>query len=493
MGSAATAVGACGRTARLAGGCLAAALLLAAAARPVGEVRAQTAEAICVDGGQSGEPFAGVACTQTVASLAEAAKAVAPGGRIVVRAFTSADENSIEGTGTYRDEGLRVAVMVATRANPTIIEAEDFSPDGGYAAPIISGAARVTADWTRTPATEATWQTPWASQPGSGDHSDCIDRIWVSRQPGRTALANFPLTRPMFNQGNDYPADCEANTVAGEPLGPEHVDAFPGSYAWLDNILYVHLPGGEDPNGYTIEVPVRHSMWPGRGSAGLVVRGFRVYHTRNGIDLWHCGNTPEDRCEATHNETSYNTPFGLQPGKYGLLAYNRGVLNTIQLIKITSDFAEIAYNVAGPQLAHGFKLHKVRDCSVHDNVVFGNRLAAEHTATQAGWQMINTRDIVAGIYLRDGTQRCTVSHNLLVGNRTGILVRNDGEVLTRDNLLEGNRLLHNTWALTWRDAELWTYNLARGNVFSAGAQVRWGDEVGGLRDFQAATGMSLGK
>jgi parallel beta-helix repeat protein len=444
-------------------------------------------EVVCVDGGNSGAPFEGVTCDRTVTNLESAADGLQAGSLVVVRAFTSSDPNSIDGTGTYRGEGLLRFKLLGTQAEPIIFQAEHFDASGDFERPIVSGAERVTGDWVRTPGTQATWETPWEVAPGSWGHTACVDRIWVSRPPGRTALANFPLTRPMPNQGNDYPDDCGDNTLAGQPMTPQAVDDFPGSYEWLDGRLYVHLPGGEDPNEHTIEVPVHHSLSPGRGSTGLIIRGFRVYHTVNGIDLWHCGTSPADRCEATHNETSYNTHFGLQPGRYGLLAYNTGQFNTIQLIKITSDFSEIAYNRAGTQLAHGFKLNEVKDCYVHDNVVFGNRVQVTG-GTQAGWGLIGTRDAVAGIYLKNGTQRCRVEGNLVAHNNLGLYLRNDGDTLTEANTLQGNRLLYNSVALAWRDAGLWTYNTAADNVFSPNAQVRWDEQTGSVSEFLAATG-----
>jgi hypothetical protein len=61
---------------------------------------AQSPDALCVDGGLSGEPFAGVNCVQTVASLQEAIDQQGHTRLVVVRAFASNDENSIAGLGT---------------------------------------------------------------------------------------------------------------------------------------------------------------------------------------------------------------------------------------------------------------------------------------------------------------------------------------------------------------------------------------------------------
>jgi parallel beta-helix repeat protein len=454
---------------------------------------AQTPDAICVDGGQSGRPFAGVNCLETVTTLEAAMDSVGRTGLVVVRAFASADENSIVGMGTYRDNGLSSNVVQATAADPIIVQAEGFTEKGYFVRPIIDGAIRVTGPWELVPGTEATWQTPWEEEPGSFAHEACVDRIWVSRVPGRTQLANFPLTRPLLEQGNAFQGDCGANTYQGQSMTPQQVEAFPGSYEWLDNVLYVHLPNGEDPNQYTVEVPFRHSMSPGRGSSGLVVRGFRVYHTQNGIDLWHCGTVEADHCDATYNETSYNTHFGLQPGKYSLLAHNRGVLNTIQMVKITSDFSDISYNLVGPQLSQGFKLNVVHDCQVHHNEVFGNVLGDTPTGTQAGWVMLGTRDTTAGIYLKNETQRCQVYDNYVHHNAVGIYLRNDGDTLTEDNVIQDNSLVYNGVALGWRDDGMWTYNTAAGNIFGWGALVRWGDNTGPAADFVAATGITAGK
>jgi parallel beta-helix repeat protein len=308
-----------------------------------------------------------------------------------------------------------------------------------------------------------------------------------------TQLANFPLTRPLFEQGNEFQGDCGANTYEGQPMTPQHVDDFPGSYQWLDGVLYVHMPNGEDPNDYTVEVPYRHSMSPGRGSSGLVVRGFRVYHTQNGIDLWHCGASEANRCDATHNETSYNTHFGLQPGKHSLLAHNKGVLNTIQLVKITSDFSDISYNVAGPQLSQGFKLNVVHDCLVHHNEVYGNVLGETPTGTQAGWLMLGTRDTTAGIYLKNETQRCQIYDNYVHHNAVGIYLRNDGDTLTEDNVIENNSLVYNQVALGWRDDGMWTYNTASDNILGWGALIRWGERTGLNVEFVADTGVTAGK
>jgi parallel beta-helix repeat protein len=479
--------------------CLLAAVLLWALAghAPAGLAALEAAQAdtaaICVDGGDSGKPFVAVNCVRTVTTLAEAVDNVSLAKLIVVRAFASSDPNSIAGMGTYRDQGLASNVMLATASDPIIIQAEGWHEKGYFVKPIVDGAMRVTQAWELVPGTEATWQTPWDEEPGGFGHEACIDRIWVSRVPGKTQLANFPLTRPMFAQGNDHLSDCGDNTFEGQPMTPQHVDSFPGSYQWLDGMLYVRLPNGEDPNRYTVEVPFRHAMSPGRGSAGLVVRGFRVYHAQNGIDLWHCGSSPADRCDATHNETSYNTPFGLQPGKHGRLLYNTGVLNTLQLIKVTSDFADIGYNVAGPQLSHGFKLNVVHDCLVHHNEVYGNVLGETPTGTQAGWRMLGTRDATVGIYLKNETQRCEVYENYVHHNAVGIYLRNDGDTLTEGNLIENNSLVYNTVALGWRDDGMWDYNTAADNVLGWGAVLRWGDETGSVSEFQAATGTAAGK
>ena len=462
-------------------------------ARPTQAAGRQAQDALCVDGGMSGLPFAGVTCVRTVATLAEAIEQLGETRLVVVRAFASRDENSIAGMGTYRDAGLSADVMTATAADPITIQAEGFHEKGYFVKPIVDGGLRVTGTWEKTPGTKATWQTPWNDEPGSFGHEACVDRIWVSRVPGKAQLASFPLTRPLFEQGNAYLDDCGANTFEGQPMTPAHVDAFPGSYQWLDNMLYAHLPNGEDPNRYTVEVPYRHSMSPGRGSAGLIVRGFRVYHTQNGIDLWHCGSTPEDRCEASLNETSYNTHFGLQPGKYGVLARNSGVYNTIQLIKITSDFADIGYNVAGPQLSHGFKLNVVHDCVVHNNEVYGNVLGETPTGTQASWRMLGTRDATVGIYLKNETQRCRIVDNFVHHNAVGIYLRNDGDTLTEDNVIENNSLVYNQVALGWRDEEMWSYNTAVDNILGWGALIRWGDRTGPAAEFEAETGVIAGR
>ena len=453
----------------------------------------QSEDALCVDGGMSGRPFRNVNCVETFATLEEAWDEVGLIRLVVVRAFASNDENSIVGMGTYRDDGLSTNVINATAADPVIVQAEGFSERGYFVRPIIAGGERVTGAWSLVPGTEATWQTPWEVEPGSFMHEACVDRIWISRVPGKKQLANFPLTRPLFAQGNEHPGDCRDNTFQGQPMTPEHVDAFPGSYQWLDGVLYVRMPNGEDPNEYTVEVPYRHTMSPARGSSGLVVRGFRVYHTQNGIDLWHCGTSEQDRCNATHNETSYNTHFGLQPGKYSLLAHNRGVLNTIQMVKITSDFSEIAHNVVGPQLSHGFKLNVVHDCLVHNNEVYGNVLEDTPSGTQAGWLMLGTRDTTAGIYLKNETQRCRVFDNYVHHNAVGIYLRNDGDTLTEANIIEANSLVYNGVALAYRDDGMWTYNTATDNVLGWGALIRWGDRTGLALEFARATGVTAGE
>jgi parallel beta-helix repeat protein len=455
--------------------------------------RAPMTQAVCVDGGNSGRPFAGVTCLRTVTTLQEAVEGLGPRSLVVVRAFPSSDPNSINGIGTYRDRGLHQAPLNGTQADPIIIQAEGFNTSGRFVKPIVDGAARVTGAWTRSEGTAATWQTPWEIAPASFGHAACVDRIWVSRVAGKTALADFPLTRPLFNQGNDFLDDCPNNTSQGQGMTPQHVDAFPGSYQWLGGVLYVHLPGGEDPNRYTVEVPYQLSLTPREGSSGLVVRGFRVYHTNNGIDLYHCGSSPADRCEATFNETSFNTHFGLQPGRYSLLARNSGTLNTIQLVKLTGDNAEVAYNIVGPQLSHGFKLHAVHDCQVHHNEIYGNTLSPAPTGTQAGWRILGTRDTTAGIYIKSGTTGCQVFDNYVHHNATGIYLRNDDGGVTQGNALVGNKLYHNETAIAWRDDGMWTYNLSTRNLYSWGARFRWADSIGTQAEYQSATGADLGR
>jgi parallel beta-helix repeat protein len=447
----------------------------------------QARDAVCVDGSMSGRPFAQANCVRTVATLEEAVHGLGPGALVVVRAFWSRDENSIAGSGTYRGSGLSHATLASSLAAPIVIQAEGFHPNGSFVKPIVSGAVRVHGQWEATPGTQRTWHIAWEVRPGSYGHEGCVDRIWVSRAPGKNQLANFPLTRPLFAQGN--PHDCLHDTSNGEPLTPQHVDGFPGSYLWKDGVLYVRMPNGENPNQYTVEVPYFHSLTAGRGSSGLIIRGFRVYHSMNGIDLYHCGGEPENRCEATHNETSFNTHFGLQPGRHSLLAWNSGILNTIQLIKVTGHFSEIAYNNVGPQLAHGFKLNDVHGCRVHHNQVYGNNIRLSADTTQAGWLAVGTRDTTAGIYLKNGTQGCHVHDNNVRANRVGIYIRNDGDTLTRDNVIERNSIYNNELAIVWRDEGLWNVNISRDNWFSWGAQFYWGGLRGQLSEYRAGTGL----
>jgi parallel beta-helix repeat protein len=218
-----------------------------------------------------------------------------------------------------------------------------------------------------------------------------------------------------------------------------------------------------------------------------------VYHTNNGIDLYHCGSSPADRCEATYNETSFNTHFGLQPGRFSLLARNTGILNTIQLVKLKGENSDVAYNIVGPQLSHGFKLHAVHDCQVHHNEIYGNTYDHTPTGTQAGWHIMGTRDTTAGIYLKSGTSGCQVYENYIHHNTTGIYVRNDGGAVTQGNALIGNKLYHNETAIAWRDPGLWTVNVSDRNLFSWGTRFRWGDAIGSQTEYQSATGADLGR
>jgi parallel beta-helix repeat protein len=169
------------------------------------------------------------------------------------------------------------------------------------------------------------------------------------------------------------------------------------------------------------------------------------------------------------------------------------VLNTIQLVKVTSDFADISFNVVGPQLSHGLKLNVVHDCLIHDNEVYGNVIDETPTGTQAGWMVLGTRDAKAGIYLKNETQRCQVTDNYIHHNAFGIYVRNDGDTLTEGNVIENNSLVYNGVALGWRDDGMWDYNTARDNVLGWGAVLRWGDSTGSAGQYQAATGDSAGK
>ena len=122
---------------------------------------AEPPNAVCVDGGLSGRPFSDVNCIRTVATISEAAEDVGPGSLVVVRAFASDDANSIRGMGTYRDPGLQDKVLMATVADPIIIQAEGFDTEGDFTQPIIDGALRVSRIWQRTPGTNHTWQIPF--------------------------------------------------------------------------------------------------------------------------------------------------------------------------------------------------------------------------------------------------------------------------------------------------------------------------------------------
>lgn len=444
--------------------------------------------AYCVDGGLSGLQFLDVNCSRIVETLSEAVEEVEPGSLIVVRAYPSDDRDGIRGMGTYRDGGLRTKVLTATVDSPIIIQAEGFNPNGEFIKPIIDGATRVHGVWERTPGTSNTWQVEFDRMPAGYDHVACVDRIWVSRQPGKTELADFPLTRPLMNQGNDNPSsDCANNTINGRPIAPDDVDNFPGSYSWLNKLLYVHLPGGEDPNDFTIEIPGNFPLSRYESASGLVIRGFRVYHTSNGIDFYHCGTSAANRCEASHNETSFNYPYGLQPGPYSYLHHNSGILNTIQLVKITGDFSEVSYNDVGPQLSHGFKLSGVQGCFVHHNDVYGSSYTVPKDGTQSDWTIIGTRDISAGIYLKNGTKECRVYENLIFENGNGLYIRNDGDTLTHDNEIEGNRILHNNTAIRWREPLTWERNSSNNNEFSWGATFRWGDDMGSFSAYVDAT------
>ena len=448
-------------------------------------------DTVCVDGGLSGRQFADLNCLRIVETLSEALEDVRPGSLIVVRAFPSNDKNSIRGMGTYRDLGLQNKVLIATASNPIIIQAEGFDPEGDFTKPIVDGGVRIHGSWQRTPATDYTLQIPfdriWPGYP----HWACIDRIWVSRLSGKTELADFPLTRPIPNQGSSYPEfeDCRDNTHGGRSITPADVDGFPGSYLWLDETLYVHLPGGEDPNDHTVEVPRGHPFSSYESAAGLTIRGFRVYHSLNGIDLFSCGTEAEDRCEASHNNASFNHPYGLQSGPYSYLHHNSGLLNTIQLIKITGDYSEIAYNEVGPQLSHGFKLNGVRGCVVHHNEVYGNRLQVPETGSQSGWSIIGTRDLKGGIYLKNGTEGCSLHENLVYDNTYGFYIRNDGDNVTQGNAIERNTILQNETAMRWRETLTWESNSSNYNVFSWSANFHWGDQVGSLAAYATATGL----
>lgn len=446
-------------------------------------------KATCVDGSDEKRPFTDVECIETVETLSEAAENLSPGSLVVVRSFPSEDSDSIRGVGTYRGRGLQGRVLTATAANPIIIQAEGFDPDGDFDRPILEGARRVHGTWSPTPGTEHTWQIPFDRLAEGFIHWACVDRIWVSRLPGKRELADFPLTRPIMKQGGVYPhySDCEDNTDRGAPITPQVVDGFPGSYYWLDGMLYVHMPGNEDPNGYTVEVPYYHPLSQFEDAAGLIIRGFRVYHSLLGIDLYSCGTSAADRCEASHNDASFNFPFGLQTGPYSYLHHNTGTLNTIQLIKITQDFSEISYNEAGPQLSHGFKLLEVRDCIVHHNEVFGNNLPVPEEGTQADWSIIGTRDITAGILLNPGTQDCELSSNLVHENRVGFYVQEDQNQPVEGNLIQQNHILHNRFAIKWRGSSTWGNNLSNNNQFSSGAMFEWSGESGPFEDYVQAT------
>jgi hypothetical protein len=442
-------------------------------------------KAICVDGGRSGQPFVHINCIETFTTLSEAVSDVQSGGLFVVRAFPSSDPNSIVGMGTYRDLGLQNKTLVATVASPITIEAEGFNLDSNFARPIIDGGIRVTGRWEPAPGTTRTWQIPFPNWPGGFLHWACVDRIWVSRLPGKTELANFPLTRPLPTQGNDNPdTDCKQNTIAGQPITPADVDAFPGSYEWLDGNLYIHLPSGEDPNLYTVEVPYNHPFSAYTSASGLVIRGFRVYHTLNGIDLYGCGTSAADRCEASHNEASFNYPYGFQPGSYSYLHHNTGEFNTIQLIKVTGDNSEIAYNVVGPQLSQGLKLTGVSDCLVHNNQVYGNNPTVPEAAPQPGWTAIGTRDVWAGILIQNDTHGCMVYDNYLYGNVTGIVVLGESDA----NSLSGNVMMGNPVAISWH-SDTWRHNASDDNTFDPMAVLKWGDAKGGLVEYQRATGL----
>lgn len=452
---------------------------------------AEMPRAVCVDGDLSGRPFADVDCLWTVTTLSEAAEYIGPGSLVVVRAFPSDDPDSIRGVGTYRGSGLQGKVLTATAANPIIIQAEEFEPGAEFTKPIIDGALRIQGMWERTPGTNHTWQTPLERMATGFIHWACIDRIWVSRLPGKTELADFPLTRPIMKQGGisgNY-SDCENNTDRGRPITPVEVDSFPGSYVWLDGILFIRLPGGEDPNEYTVEVPYHHPFSLFEQASGLVVRGFRVYHSLLGIDLYSCGTSSIDRCEASHNEASFNFPFGLQTGPYSYLHHNTGILNTIQLIKITQDFSEVSYNIVGPQLSHGFKLLEVRGCIVQNNEVFGNNLPVPETGTQAGWKIIGTRDRTVGIYLNVGTQECELEANVVYENRVGFYIESDDDKPTRGNLIQANWILDNEIAIRWRGSTAWRDNFSNENFFSPESIFRWKEQSESLSQYAKLTGM----
>src|SRR5687768_3413393 len=120
----------------------------------VARTQAAGPDAICVDGGLSGRPFAEVNCVETVATLAEAVDDADQTKLIVVRAFPSRDANSIAGMGTYRDQGLASNIMLGTAEDPVIVQAEGWKERGYYVKPIVDGAERVTGKWTLVPGTE---------------------------------------------------------------------------------------------------------------------------------------------------------------------------------------------------------------------------------------------------------------------------------------------------------------------------------------------------
>jgi parallel beta-helix repeat protein len=86
-----------------------------------------------------------------------------------------------------------------------------------------------------------------------------------------------------------------------------------------------------------------------------------------------------------------------------------------------------------------------------------------------------------------------VTDNYVHHNAVGIYLRNDGDTLTEDNVIENNSLVYNAVALGWRDDGMWDYNTAEANTLGWGAVLRWGENTGSASEFQAATGLSAGQ
>lgn len=310
-----------------------------------------------------------------------------------------------------------------------------------YARPIVSGAevAPLPGNGWSSTSYAGVWRTPWTAEPyffgkltGTLKSAAFQNRsTWLWEQTSLSALAN----RAKSGLGGFW-WDKSAKQLYVSAVGA--------------------VGSGTDPGRYTIDVIVRPTFYF-KGTQGvryIDVRGFEVRHSANGIAF----DNGTDFSTAADNILNGNflmgvTTAGVQTSSGpnqavgNVVARNRGMWNTLQLIKIDegSEKTTVCDNVAAYNALRGILVQGKAPGTTYTGFTSGitvcrNKLYG-HKFNPTG----STYNNANGITVANNARYVTVDGNDIWNNDVGIHLTQERDGLTRlDNInLKNNRVSGN--------------------------------------------------